>query len=185
MPASQNLVSNLNVAMTHIGAAAICSVLMTPGSWAGQDPTARVLTSNDIKAEIGTDADARSVMSQVLTHLMVNHDRREFFLASQIRTEWLPSTPGVEFVRLADAEVVGHISACGVYWLVAKVERVDNVVSMMLNQRCGGTTRSYIVSFEGNEWRLGPPGIGKSGRGWGPGIGSGFVGGRPPECRCQ
>jgi hypothetical protein len=97
-------------------------------------------------------------MAQVLTHLMVNHERREFVLASQIRTEWLPSTPGVEFVRLADADVVGHISACGVYWLVEKVDRVDNVVSIMLNQSCGGTVRGYIVSFEGSEWRLGPPG---------------------------
>jgi len=171
--------------MTRIGVAAIYSVLMTAGSWAGQDSTARVLTSSDIKAEIGTDVDARSVVEQVLTHLMVNHERREFLLASQIPTEWLPSIPGVEFVRLADAEIVGHISACGRYWLVDKVERVDNVVSMMLNQKCGGTVRGYIVSFEGNEWRLGPPGSGKDGGGWVPGIGSGFSGGPPPGCRCQ
>jgi hypothetical protein len=65
--------------MTRIGVAAICSVLMTAGSLVGQDPPARVLTSNDIKAEIGTDVDARSVMAQVLSHLMVNHERREFF----------------------------------------------------------------------------------------------------------
>jgi hypothetical protein len=160
--------------MTHIGVAAICSMLMAAGSWAGQDSTARVLTSNDIKAEIGTDADARSVVAQVLTDLMVNHERREFFLASQIPTEWLPSIPGVEFVRLADAEIVGHISACGRYWLVVKVQRVDNVVSMMLNQRCGATVRDYIVSFEGNQWRLVPGG-----------IGSGFLGGPPPGCRCR
>jgi hypothetical protein len=175
----------LNVSMTRIDVAAICLVFMTAGSRVGQGPPARVLTSNDIKAEIGTDVDARSVVAQVLTHLMVNHERREFFLASQIPTEWLPSTPGVEFVRLADAEVVGHISACGVYWLVEKVERVGNVVSLMLKQRCGGTVRGYIVSFEGNEWRLGPPGAGKNGGSWVPGIGSGFVGGPPPDCRCQ
>jgi hypothetical protein len=173
------------MAMTRIGVAAICSMLMAAGSWAGQDSTAPVLTSNDIKAEIGTDADARSVVAQVLTHLMVNHQRREFFLATQIPTEWLPSIPGVEFVRLADAEIVGHISACGLYWSVDKVQRVDNVVSMMLRQKCGGTGLGYIVSFEGNQWRLGPPGTGKDGGGWGPGIGSGFVGGPPPGCRCR
>ena len=176
---------SLNMALTRIGVAAICSVLMTAGSWAGQDSTARVLTSNAIKAEIGTDADARSVVVQVLTHLMGNHERREFFLASQIRTEWLPSIPGVEFVRLADAEIVTHISACGEYWLVDKIERVDNVVTMTLNHRCGGTFRVYIVSFEGNEWRLGPPGTGKDGGGWTPGIGCGFGGGPPPGCHCQ
>jgi hypothetical protein len=168
--------------MLRIGVAAICSVLMAAGRWAGQDSTARILTSDDIKAEIGTDMDVRSVVAQVLTHLMVNHERREYFLASQIRTEWLPSIPGVEFVRLADAEVDKHISACGRYWLMDKVERVENVVSMTLNQKCGGTVRDYIVSFDGNEWRLGPPGTGKDGRGWGPGIGSGFPGGPPLGC---
>jgi len=171
--------------MSRIGVAAICSVLMAAGHWASQDSTARILTSDDIKAEIGTDVDARRIVAQVLTHLMVNHERREFFLASQIRTEWLPSIPGVEFVRLADAEVNKHISACGRFWLVDKLERVDNVVSMTLNQKCGGTVRAYIVSLDGNEWRLGPPGVGKDSPGWAPGIGSGFPGGPPLGCRCQ
>ena len=167
------------------GVAAICMVLMTAGIWARQDATVRVLTSKDIKAAIGMDADARSVVAQVLAHLMLNHDRREFFQASQIPSDWLPSIPGVEFVRLTDAEIVEHISACGVYWVVTKVERVDNVVSMMLNKRCGGTVKGYVVSLEAKEWRLGPPGTGKDGGGWVPGIGSGFVGGPPTGCRCQ
>jgi len=170
--------------LTRIGLAAICLMFMTAGSWAGQGSAARVLTSDAIKAEIGTDADARSVVAMILIHL-VNQQRREFFLASQMRTEWLPSIPGVQFVRLADADIVGHISACGVYWLVDKVERVDNVVSMKLTQRCGGVSRDYIVSFEDNAWHLGPPGTGKDGGGWVPGRGSGFYGGPPPGCRCQ
>jgi hypothetical protein len=106
------------VALTRIGLVGICVLLMMAGSRAGQDSTARVLTSNDITAEIGTDVDARRVVAQVLTHLLVNHGRREFFLASQMRAEWLPSIPGVEFVRLSDAGIAGHISTCGTYWLV-------------------------------------------------------------------
>jgi len=171
--------------MTRIGVAAICSVLMTAGSGVDQDSTARVLTSSDIKAEIGSDADTRGVLAQVLTHLM-DSERREFVLASQLRAEWLPSIPGVEFVRLADAEVSKHLAACGVYWLVGKVERVENVVSVMLNQKCGGAARSYIVSLDGHEWRLGPPGTGKDGGGWVMGITSGVLGGGPPPgCPCQ
>jgi hypothetical protein len=175
----------LHVALTRIGLVGICVLLMMAGSRAGQDSTARVLTSNDITAEIGTDVDARRVVAQVLTHLLVNHGRREFFLASQMRAEWLPSIPGVEFVRLSDAGIAGHISTCGTYWLVDKVERIDNVVSMMLNRKCGGTVMGYIVSLAGGEWRFGPPGNGKDGGGWVPGIGSGFLGGPPPGCRCQ
>jgi hypothetical protein len=173
------------MALTRISVAAICSVLSIAAAWAEQGSTARVLTSRAIAAEIGSEADARSVVAQVLTHLMINHERREFVLASQMRAEWLPPIPGVEFVRLVDAEIVRHISTCGVYWLVDKVERVDNVVSMRLTHRCGGALRDYIVSFEGNAWHLGPPGTGKDGGGWRPGIGSGFGGGRPPGCRCQ
>jgi hypothetical protein len=169
------------MAITRTSVAAICSVLMATGGWAGQDSAARVLTSNDIKANIGTDADARSVVAQVLTHFMINHERREFFLASQIPAEWLPSISGVEFVRLADAEIVGHTSACGRYWIFSNVERADSVVRMKLSQRCGGTTMDYIASFEGNQWRLGPPGGGS----WVPGVGSGFVGGPPADCRCR
>jgi hypothetical protein len=167
------------------GVVAICSLLMTAGIWAGQDSTPRVLTSHDIEAEIGSDKDTRSVVGLVLSHLLVNHQRREFFLASQFRTEWLPPVPGVEFVRLPDAEIGGHISVCGTYWLVNKVERVDNVVSIMLTKMCAATTRGYIVSFEGGEWRPGPPGTGKDGGSWVPGIGSGILGGPPPGCRCQ
>jgi hypothetical protein len=168
----------LNVVLTRIGLVVICSVLMTARSWAGQDSTARVLTSSDIKAEIGTDVDASSVVAQVLTHLMVNHERREFFLASQIRAEWLPVVQGVEFVRLSETEIPGHLAKCGYYWIINRLERSDNVVSLWLGQRCGGTTLHYLVSFDGRDWRLGPPGGGGL-----QGIGSGFEG-RPPGCPC-
>jgi hypothetical protein len=168
-----------------MGVGVICALVMTVGSLAGQDSTARVLTSKDITAEIGTDVDARSVVQLVLSYLMAGgHDHREFFLASQIPVEWLPSIPGVEFVRLADAEIDAHLSACGEYWRVAKVARVNNVVSMGLDIRCGASQRDFIVSLEENLWHLGPPGAGKDGGGWAGGIGSGFVGGPPPGCPC-
>jgi hypothetical protein len=89
---------------------------------------------------------------------MANRDRQAFLLASQIRKEWLPVVQGVEFVRLADSDIAGHLSSCGRYWIISQFERTDNVVSMWLDQRCGGTALHYIVSFDGSEWRLGPPG---------------------------
>ena len=169
--------------MTRLIVGAISSMLMTVGILTAQDSTARVLTSNDIEAVIGSDSDTRAVLAQVLSHLM-GSERREFVLASQLRAEWLPSVAGAEFVRLADAEVSKHLAACGVYWLVGKVERVDNVVWVILNQRCGSATRSYIVSLDRHEWRLGSA-TGKDGAGWVPGIGSSLAAGAPPECRCR
>jgi hypothetical protein len=171
------------MAMTHIGAAAICSVLIAAGSLAGQDRATPALTTEDITVAIGNEADARAVFVKVLTHAVGNHDRREFFLAGQIRSEWLPTIPGVEFIRLADTEIAAHLSKSGYYWLVCKVERIDDVVSITLNQGCGRTERDYVVSRDGKEWRLGPPSTRTEG-GWVPGTGSGSVG-RQPSCSCR
>ena len=153
------------MALTRLGGVVICSVLMTAGHWTGQEPTAPVLAASDIIAEIGNEVGARDVVTTVLTHAMANHEHREFFLASQIRGDWLPTIRGVEFVRLADTEIAGHLSSCGRYWIISDLRDADNVVSMWLSQKCGGTALNYIVSFDGIEWRLGPPGTGKDGRG--------------------
>ena len=167
----------------RLGISAICAVLVTTASWAGQNQPAVSLTLKDIIATAGSDADAHLVIAKVLTHAMAQGERRKYFLMSQIRNEWLPVIPGVELVRLADSEIAGHLSGCGVYWIISRFERADNVVSMWLQQKCGGSGRHYIVSFDGNEWRLGPPGTGKDGGGWAPGIGSGIP--MPqPDCPC-
>jgi hypothetical protein len=152
----------------------------------GQDGLGPPLTSVAIAAAIGSDADARTVIAMVLSHAMqpAESSRREFFLASQIRNEWLPTVQRVEFVRLSDDDIAAHLAQCGYYWMIYRVERSDNVVSLWLSQKCGSGTRDYVVSFDGREWRLGPPGTGNDGGGWAPGIGSGFSG-RPPGCPCR
>ena len=151
----------------------------------GQDVVAPPLTGAAVAAAIGRDTDARAVIAIVLGHAMqpAERSRREFFLASQIRNEWLPTVQRVEFVRLSDTDIAAHLATCGYYWMIDRVERTNNVVSLRLRQRCGGTSLGYVVSFDGREWRLGPPGTGKDGGGWGPGRGSGFNG-RPPGCPC-
>jgi hypothetical protein len=141
-----------------------------------------MLTSGEIVSIIGSDVDARGAISAVLTHAMAQRSK-EFFLATQISSEWLPTIPGVELVRLLDSEIAAHLANCGRYWVVGRVERADNVVSLFLSQKCGGTSLDYLVSFDGRAWRLGPPGTGRDGGGWVPGIGSGIAG-RVPECRC-
>jgi hypothetical protein len=138
-------------------AAAAVPVPLVHGQAAQTDQKAPTL--DDITVAIGNEVDSRNVFVTVLTHAMRDH-KREFFLASQIRNDWMPVLQGVEFVRLADTEIVGHISACGRYWIVSLVERANSVVRMKLNQRCGGTTLDYIVSFDGAVWRIGPPGTG-------------------------
>jgi hypothetical protein len=175
--------------MTKGAAAAVCLMLVTARPRVGQNastpPEQPVITISDVVAKIGSAADARAVLSTVLTHAMRNQSKKEFFLESQIRNERLPEVLGVELVRLADNEISGHLAMCGTYWLISKVERAGNVVSLFLGQKCSGSVLGYTVSVEGFGWHLGPPGTGRDGGGWQPGIGSGFVSGRPPECRCH
>lgn len=166
----------------RIGVATISLVLMTAGSWAGQAAPDTPLTIAAITAVIRSDRDARSVVATVLTHAM-RSSKQEFFLASQIRSEWLPVLQGVEFVRLTDTEIAGHLSACGQYWIISRVDRTGDVVSISLDRKCGCSSVGYIVSFDGGEWRLGPPGTGKDGGGWAPGRGSGCYGPQP-GCPC-
>jgi hypothetical protein len=135
----------------------------------------------DIVAAMESESDADAVMRLVLSNAMANSSKREFFLASQIWSNWLPDLPGLELVRLNDAEASAHLKACGTYWQVSQLERRGDVVSLSLGKRCGGTVLGYVVSFDRGTWRLGPPGRGNGG--WAPGIGSGFVG-RPQGCPC-
>lgn len=152
-------------------------------SGSGQALSTPMLTSGEIVSIIGSDADARGAIAAVLTHAMARGSKREFLLASQISSKWLPTLPGVELVRLLDSEIAAHLANCGLYYVVSRVERAGNVVSFSLSQKCGGTTLDYVVSFDGRAWRLGSPGTGKEGGRWVAGIGSGIVG-PVPDCPC-
>jgi hypothetical protein len=153
-------------------------------------PTVQVerppLTSEAIIAAIGSEDDARQVVRLVLGGLFAQQSNGGLFvLASQIRDAWLPETKvaGIEMIRLTDAEVQGHLAACGDYWELFDVTKRDNVVSMMASSRCGCSTRSFVTTFEDGRWHLGPPRAGAGAAGWVGGIGSGCMG-RPAGCAC-
>jgi hypothetical protein len=176
----------MDVTKKPAGLAAVCLLLMTAASWAGQNTAQPRLTSDDIALKMGTEADARDVLVIALTYTLAhsgNESRPEYFLASQLRTEWLPVVPGVQFIRLADTELPAHLAACGTYWWINNLERAGNVVSLMVSQKCGGRSLGLIVSFGyGEGWHLGPEDAGKD-HGWAPGIGCGIY---DPlhECAC-
>jgi hypothetical protein len=169
----------VNLRPTGLSIATFVAFLCT-GNVTGQEVTP-LLTIDDITTRIGTDVDARHVFDAILTHAM-RQSHREFFLASQIRKEWLPAIPNVEFVRLGNTDIPEHLAGCGSYWIINRVARAGNVVSVRLSARCGCATLDYVVSFDGDDWRLGSPGTDKE-RGRAPGIGSGCAG-PPPGCRC-
>jgi hypothetical protein len=168
-----------------LGAVVVVS-LVTTGTLRAQEPRPHVLGAENIVAAIGSDADARAVLSVVFAHVFQpsNQGRREFLLRSQIRPEWLPHVDHVDVALMTEADAETLLSACGTYWTVTHVERSDTVVSLRLASRCGGMTRDYIVSLNGQQWRLGPPGTGANGGGWVPGIGCGFAQ-RPTGCPCS
>jgi hypothetical protein len=162
----------------------VAVALLATGTVCAQDAPGSPLTIASITTAIGSDADARGIFSLVFAHVFQRGSpRKEFLLSSQLRREWLPAVDRVDFVLLAETEAATLISKCGRYWMVSRVERSGTVVSLRLSERCGGTLLGYVVSLDGREWRLGPPGTGQNGGGWVPGIGSGFAG-RPPGCPC-
>ena len=134
---------------------ALAQQLGTSAQVADADP----LVSADIMRIIGSDADARTVIAKVLTLAMADR-RRELLLANQIRSEWLPVAKGVDFVRLPDSEIRGVLSSCGSYWVIVDLERTQNVVTMGLHHKCGGTGLGYRASFDGSEWQVRPTWVG-------------------------
>lgn len=151
---------------------------------AGQ--TAPSITRDSITAIIGSQDDARAVFSLVLAHLLVlrpSGRARAYFLSSQLSADWLPQSDRASIVLLADAEARVLAANCGDYWRVSRIERAEATVTLHLSLRCSAEMLAYEITHEGNRWRLGPAGMRGDG-GWGPGIGSGFVGERPAECSC-
>lgn len=154
---------------------------------AGQGPAARKpLTQDQIVAVIGSATDAGRALWQVLSHALAHTQPPHHLLSSQIRAEWLPTIDGMPLVLLSDDDAMALAGACGTYWVIETIRREGDVVSLFLGRRCSGGTLAYIVSFDGQDWRLGPPGTGRDGGGFATGFGRGVYGGGPPlECRCD
>jgi len=88
--------------LTLAAIAGICAAHM--GRPQAVQLTMRPAAAAQIAAAIGSDADARTVMSMFLTETFPPSDRRrtEFLLRDQIRDEWLPKLQGVELVPLSE-----------------------------------------------------------------------------------
>jgi hypothetical protein len=154
--------------------------LSTPSHVVAQQRASERLTEVQIVSAIGSDADAGRVMWRVFSHAFAYRGSRHHLLREQVRAAWLPHIEGTELVLVSDAEATALAGRCETYWIIENVRRANEVVSLNLRRQCAGTTLGYIVSFDGQDWRLGPPGL-AAGQGWAPGIGSGFYGGPPPS----
>ena len=158
---------------------AIFLALATASGSAGQAEPAAPLTTTQLSAEIGSEADAKAVLALVLRRAMKSRAPQQFFLASQVRSEWLPVIPGMQLTRLTEADIPRHLAACGVYWIIS-AQREGDVVLMELKQRCGGSSYRFAVPSEGGVWKDPPSGIQG---GLLEGNGSGIVGSQP-GCAC-
>jgi len=159
-------------------------LLLTGAALAPRQPSLDAPAARRQIAEaVGTDADAGAVLRVVLEHA-TSQSHREHFLASQIPDEWLPRRAGIEFERLSQADAVRHLAACGTYWIVERVKRTGDTVSLRLTSRCGASALDYLASFDGGEWRLGPKGT-DTRHGFVPGHLDGYGERRPAECSCS
>jgi hypothetical protein len=145
---------------------ALLLVALANGPVHGQAKDA-ALNSQEIAALIGSEAEARGVF-----HALFRSRPTALLLARQIQPDWLPPT-GSATALLSDADAATLLAQCGTYYVIDRVSRSGDVVTLMLRRQCAGEVRGYTVSFDGREWLAAAAG-----------IGSGFVGGPPPECVC-
>jgi hypothetical protein len=153
----------------------LAAIILMAGSAVGvQDAVRPQHTVESITRVIGNESDARAIFLKVYD-LMFNTDdkrkRRELFLHSQIRPEWVPVLSQVDLVLTTETEAAS-LSECNFYRTVDRVTRSENTVTMELGEHCGGGSRRYTASFDDGEWHVGPSG-----------LGSGIVG-PPIGCPC-
>src|SRR5262249_55175991 len=117
---SATMVSKLDVSMRFAKLGLISLFLLVSGGVSGQN-AASGLSSSEIVAKLGSDADARDVVRIVLDHLSSHGSRREFVLATQVLEDWVPAVPGVQITRLSDAEIDNHLAQCGRYWQLTRL----------------------------------------------------------------
>ena len=130
------------------------------------------LTADQITAVIGSEADARTVMTMFLREAFPANDRprTEFVLRSQMRDEWLPKSAGVEIVQLSDGEAAARLKTCGTYIVISVLKQSDRV-RVFRRPKCTASSRGTDFAVRDGQWRP----VGR-------GIGSGWAGGPPPEC---
>jgi hypothetical protein len=164
------------------GALVGSSILVVAGTpQARQGVSTSPPTATEITALIGSDADAEAVMSAALAFPPGSRPRKEFVLASQIREDWIPQVEGVEIVRVSDAEAASLLLACGTYWVItvrrdlnARHAAANGSMLVSRRQQCSASVSETEFVLRGGQWRA-----------VGGGLGSGWVGGPPPECvRC-
>ena len=132
-------------------------------------------TADQIVAAIGSEADARAVMTTFLRETFPPSDRArtEFVLRTQMRDEWLPKSAGVEIVQLSDSEAAARLKTCGTY-IVISVLKQSNRVSVSRRPKCTASVHVTEFAIREGQWRA-----------VGSGIGSGWIGPAPADCpRC-
>jgi hypothetical protein len=128
---------------------------------------------NDIElvSVIGSETQTAILISAILSDFG-RSDSPVVVLGRQIRMTWLPAVEGVDFVRLSDAEAAARTSGCGNYWFVT-VENVPRNGDLRVSRQrtCSASVHSMDFALREGEWHQTRTG-----------IGSGWVGGPPPEC---
>ena len=125
-----------------------------------------------IAAAIGSEADARIVMTMFLRETFQPGDRArtEFVLRSQMRDEWLPNLQGVAIVQLSEADATARL-ACGSYLVISAQRQNDGVVRVTGQPKCSASVQTTDFAIRDGQWRA-----------VASGIGSGWVGSPPAEC---
>jgi hypothetical protein len=149
--------------LTLAAIAGICAAHM--GRPQAVQLTMRPAAAAQIAAAIGSDADARTVMSMFLTETFPPSDRRrtEFLLRDQIRDEWLPKLQGVELVPLSEGDATARLTMCGTFLVLSAQKQSDGVVRVSRQAKCMASVYATDFAFRDRQWR---PVASSIGSGW-------------------
>jgi hypothetical protein len=178
---ADTFVSASNVDEGHVTIHLPSSVLMLSlavASVSAQAPVMQargwpLLTSQELVSLIGSEADAAVAIPKALAEFFRrprNSSPRVVLIGAQIRPEWVPSVPGIEFVLLSNDEAQ-RWPACSSYGYIYGARGTPDLIEITVGQRnrCRGSGTAYRINRTTREFETG--------------VGSGF-GSAVGHCGC-
>jgi hypothetical protein len=113
-------------------------------------------TSDQLSLLAGSESAAGAIVSTALGEFVrMNPTKTTTVIAAQIRENWLPGIPGVQFIRLSDDDARAHFQRCGKLLFVNSFLRAsDDVVQISVAEgnRCDFSGLDFRFARTADHW---------------------------------
>jgi hypothetical protein len=147
---------------TAIGTSLLALATTTASTQSPLNAGARLVTAEQIVAAAGGNAAARDLIQQALWLFLPPEAREDngtvAVLASQLRPEWLPELPQVQWLRVSTADARAHYDECGRLLLIRSISRSAErrlTLSVSGGNRCEGSASDHRFVRRAGHWAFG------------------------------